>query len=76
MRSKLWVGIIDSPTDEFSEDLKVDLELKYGSQYDSLPVWISDAEFTGCYDMYCHQVLWPTLHYAVPDSPKNRCDKR
>ncbi|KAG9043488.1 hypothetical protein FS837_009481 [Tulasnella sp. UAMH 9824] len=72
IQRKLWVGIIDSPTDEFSEDLRVDLELKYQSQHDSLPVWITDAEFAGCYDGYCHQVLWPTLHYAVPDAPKTR----
>lgn len=56
IQRKLWVGIIDSPTDEFSEDLRVDLELKYQSQHDSLPVWITDAEFAGCYDGYCHQV--------------------
>lgn len=56
IQRKLWVGIIDSPTDDFSEDLRVDLELKYQSEHDSLPVWITDAEFAGCYDGYCHQV--------------------
>ncbi|KAG9012855.1 hypothetical protein FRB94_005001 [Tulasnella sp. JGI-2019a] len=74
VQKKLWVGIIDSPTDDFSEDLRVDLELKYHSQHDSVPVWITDAEFGGCYDVYCHQVLWPTLHYAVPDAPKTRAN--
>ncbi|KAG8894560.1 hypothetical protein FRB99_001137, partial [Tulasnella sp. 403] len=74
IQKKLWVGIIDSPTDDFSEDLRVDLELKYQAQHDSLPVWITDAEFAGCYDVYCHQVLWPTLHYDVPDAPKTRAN--
>lgn len=61
IQRKLWVGIIDSPTDDFSEDLRVDLELKYQSEYNSLPVWITDSEFAGCYDGYCHQVcpLYP-----------------
>lgn len=64
IQRKLWVGIVDSPTDEFSEDLRVDLELKYQSEHDSLPVWITDAEFAGCYDGYCHQVC------LIPDSSR------
>ncbi|KAG8893478.1 hypothetical protein FRC00_010484, partial [Tulasnella sp. 408] len=61
----------------------MELEMKYQTQYESLPVWIKDDEFTEFYDIYCHQfgqanqdfickVLWPTLHYAVPDAPKTR----
>ncbi|KAG8941040.1 hypothetical protein FRC04_004819 [Tulasnella sp. 424] len=72
IQKKLWVGIVDCPTDDFSEGLRDELEMKYRSLYESLPVWVSDAEFTGHYDVYCHQVLWPTLHYAVPDAPKAR----
>jgi trehalose 6-phosphate synthase/phosphatase len=26
------------------------------AQNHSLPVWIPDAEFEGCYDEFCHQV--------------------
>lgn len=56
---------------------------------DSLPVWVSDTDFSGCYDSFCHQVrigstlllsvkphnsmsqvLWPSLHYIIPDAPK------
>jgi trehalose 6-phosphate synthase complex regulatory subunit len=56
---------------------------------DSVPVWVSDADFSGCYDSFCHQVriepvfllavkshnslpqvLWPSLHYIIPDAPK------
>ncbi|THU81934.1 hypothetical protein K435DRAFT_465544 [Dendrothele bispora CBS 962.96] len=28
--------------------------------------------FEGAYDEFCHQVLWPVLHYAVPDAPRTR----
>ncbi|KIO24184.1 glycosyltransferase family 20 protein [Tulasnella calospora MUT 4182] len=72
IQKKLWVGLVDCPTDDFPEGLRVDLEMKYQSQHESLPVWIKDAEFTEFYDVYCHQVLWPTLHYAVPDAPRTR----
>jgi trehalose 6-phosphate synthase/phosphatase len=37
-----------------------------------VPVWIPDAEFESCYDEFCHQVLWPCLHYAIPDAPKTK----
>lgn len=40
--------------------------------HSSLPVWIPDAELESCYDEFCHQVLWPCLHYAVPDAPKTK----
>ena len=39
---------------------------------DSVPVWIPDSDFASCYDEFCHQVLWPALHYAVPDAPKTK----
>lgn len=39
-------------------------------EHESLPVWIPDDEFEKCYDEFCHQVLWPCLHYAIPDAPK------
>ncbi|KAK0434706.1 hypothetical protein EV421DRAFT_1740711 [Armillaria borealis] len=29
-----------------------------------------DAVIEGCYDEFSHQVLWPALHYAIPDVPK------
>lgn len=41
-------------------------------QSNSLPVWVPDADFDSCYDEFCHQVLWPALHYAVPDAPKTK----
>lgn len=56
IQKKLWVGIVDCPTDDFPEGLRDELEMKYRNLYESLPVWVSDAEFTGHYDVYCHQV--------------------
>ncbi|KAG6913660.1 hypothetical protein DXG01_005280, partial [Tephrocybe rancida] len=38
----------------------------------SVPVWVPDAEFKSCYAEFCHQVLWPCLHYAIPDAPKTK----
>ncbi|KAF8809892.1 alpha,alpha-trehalose-phosphate synthase [Phlegmacium glaucopus] len=72
IRKKLWVGTLGTCTDEFEEDLRKDIDSRMLAQMSSLPVWIPDAEFQSCYDEFCHQVLWPCLHYAVPDAPKTK----
>lgn len=71
MRKKLWVGTLGTTTDDFDEDLRKEIDARM-SQRNHLPVWIPDAEFQSCYDEFCHQVLWPCLHYAVPDAPKTK----
>ncbi|KAG0698556.1 glycosyltransferase family 20 protein [Suillus ampliporus] len=72
MTSKLWVGSIASSSDAFSPELKASVDRKMKDMHSSLPVWIPDAELESCYDEFCHQVLWPCLHYAVPDAPKTK----
>jgi trehalose 6-phosphate synthase complex regulatory subunit len=72
LRKKLWVGTLGTNTDKFKESLKRNMEWRLRDENDSLPVWIPDAEFASCYDEFCHQVLWPCLHYAIPDAPKTK----
>ncbi|KAI0742614.1 glycosyltransferase family 20-domain-containing protein [Daedaleopsis nitida] len=72
LRRKLWVGTLGINSDGFRESLRRNMEWRLREERDSIPVWIPDADFAGCYDEYCHQVLWPALHYAVPDAPKIR----
>ncbi|TCD64575.1 hypothetical protein EIP91_003902 [Steccherinum ochraceum] len=72
LKSKLWVGTLGMDTDKFKESLKRNMEWKMRDEHDSIPVWIPDSEFASCYDEFCHQVLWPCLHYAIPDAPKTK----
>ncbi|KAI0072180.1 glycosyltransferase family 20 protein [Panus rudis PR-1116 ss-1] len=72
LRKKLWVGTLGTNTDNFKESLKRQMEWKMREEHESLPVWIPDSEFASCYDEFCHQVLWPCLHYAIPDAPKTK----
>lgn len=72
MTSKLWVGTLGSSTDAYSTELKASVDQRMKEMHSSLPVWIPDAELESCYDEFCHQVLWPCLHYAVPDAPKTK----
>lgn len=72
LKRKLWVGTLGVGTDGFRESLKRNMEWRMRDEADSLPVWIPDGEFASCYDEFCHQVLWPCLHYAIPDAPKTK----
>ncbi|KAF9522515.1 alpha,alpha-trehalose-phosphate synthase [Crepidotus variabilis] len=72
MKKKVWVGTLGTNTDSFGDELRKDINAKMGAERECLPVWIPDAEFQSCYDEFCHQVLWPCLHYAVPDAPKTK----
>ncbi|KAF8315938.1 hypothetical protein DL93DRAFT_2166528 [Clavulina sp. PMI_390] len=66
-----WIGVLDTPTDEFADDLRKDIDLRLGAE-GNIPVWVHDSDFHSAYDVFCHQVLWPTLHYVVPDAPKTK----
>jgi trehalose 6-phosphate synthase/phosphatase len=56
LRKKLWVGVLGTPTDKFDDDLRENINTKMRKEANSLPVWIPDAEFSKCYDEFCHQV--------------------
>ncbi|KAL0953061.1 hypothetical protein HGRIS_007261 [Hohenbuehelia grisea] len=72
LRKKLWIGTLGSATDSFDAALRADIDKRMRDDADSVPVWIPDDEFESCYDEFCHQVLWPALHYAIPDAPKTK----
>lgn len=72
LKKKLWVGALGTNTDTFGDTLRRNIDRRMLLQSSSLPVWIPDDEFQGCYAEFCHQVLWPCLHYAIPDAPKTK----
>ena len=58
LRKKLWVGVLGTPTDKFDKELREEINAKMRKDANSLPVWIPDAEFSKCYDEFCHQVSY------------------
>jgi len=74
LTKKLWVGTLGINTDFFSPSIRAAITTKLAapSKLPTLPVWVPDAEFHGAYDEFCHQVLWPCLHYAIPDAPRTK----
>ncbi|KAF8606617.1 hypothetical protein BDV93DRAFT_553778 [Ceratobasidium sp. AG-I] len=69
---KLWIGVLDVPAQDIKEADRPRIEQRLRSEAQSVPVWVTEGEFHEHYDVFCHQVLWPTLHYAVPDAPKTK----
>lgn len=73
MRKKLWIGTLGSAVaDVHRDDLKQGISSKLRGEHESEVVWVEEALFERMYDGFCHQVLWPALHYAVPDAPKTK----
>lgn len=65
---KLWVGIVGPETDDLGSEAKQSIEKKL-AEHDSVPVWVSDADFSGCYDSFCHQVVsilkFEQFHFSI-----------
>ncbi|KAI5960090.1 TPS3 [Candida pseudojiufengensis] len=67
-----WVGIIAMPSDTISEDVKNKISSKLSKEYNCDAVFPNDITFEGHYKSFCKQILWPTLHYQIPDDPKSK----
>ena len=66
-----WVGVMAMPSDEVLpkvlDEISTELEAKSCDA-----VWPLDWTFSGAYVQFCKQILWPTLHYQIPDDPKSK----
>ncbi|CAN6639376.1 trehalose synthase complex regulatory subunit Tps3p [Trichomonascus vanleenenianus] len=68
----MWIGTLGMSTDALTDDTKSAIEDELSSEYNNLPVYVSDVTYDGHYNHYCKEILWPTLHYQVPDDPKSK----
>lgn len=67
-----WVGIVAMPSDDVSLRVKFEISQKLSADYDCEAVFPDDVTFEGHYKSFCKQILWPTLHYQIPDDPKSK----
>ncbi|KAG7664828.1 TPS3 [[Candida] subhashii] len=70
--STKWVGIIDMPTDDVPSQVKQNIADEMSKEYDCEVVYPDDLTFDGHYRSFCKQILWPTLHYQIPDDAKSK----
>lgn len=67
-----WVGTLGMPTDALEESQEDDIQDKLENEFGCLNVWCSDVDVDGHYNHFCKQILWPVLHYQIPDNPKSK----
>lgn len=67
-----WVGTIGIPTDEIPEDVQSKIAGKLHADYNHESVITDDVTFKGAYKNFCKRILWPTLHYEIPDNPNSK----
>ncbi|CAI4049081.1 hypothetical protein N7582_004562 [Saccharomyces uvarum] len=67
-----WVGTMGIPTDELPHEVCQKITKKLEHDFNSHPVVTDDITFKGAYKNYAKQILWPTLHYQIPDNPNSK----
>lgn len=72
VKSVRWVGVMSLPTDAIPDSILEDISEDLSSKHDCDPVIVDDLVFQGHYKSFCKQILWPSLHYQIPDDPKSK----
>lgn len=72
IHKRKWVGTIAMPSDAVPENVRDDIYKTLHDEYDSEAVFPNDDIFQGHYKSFCKQILWPSLHYQIPDDPKSK----
>lgn len=67
-----WIGTIGLPTDEVPEEVCTQISKKLSADFQSEAVLTDDVTFKGAYKNFCKQILWPSLHYEIPDNPNSK----
>lgn len=67
-----WVGTIGIPTDEIPKEVCTQIGNKLRKDYGCEAVITDDVTFKGAYKNFCKQILWPSLHYEIPDNPNSK----
>ena len=67
-----WLGTVGFPTDSLKEHTREEIHVKLESEYDALPIYVSDSDFDGHYTHFCKTIIWPVFHYQIPDHPKSK----
>ncbi|CAG8124101.1 unnamed protein product [Penicillium olsonii] len=67
----LWVGTVGMPTDSLTKYTRGEIAEYLREEKKSLAVFVEDTEFEGHYTHFCHEVLWPALHYQMQESPRH-----
>ncbi|KAI6134416.1 hypothetical protein EV401DRAFT_1360917 [Pisolithus croceorrhizus] len=68
---RLWVGTLGSNTDGFRSEMRMNIDKPVMTRLSPGKSIRVRRDFRGF--LYTARVLWPCLHYAVPDAPMTKC---
>ncbi|PNS17721.1 hypothetical protein CAC42_3116 [Sphaceloma murrayae] len=69
----LWIGTLSGgDTDRITNARKDDIRNKLATEYNCDVVWVSDFNLNQWYEHFCKLILWPVLHYQMPDHAKSK----
>lgn len=72
IEKRKWIGTISMPSDEVPKHVMDSIADTLSADYNCEAVFPNDITFLGHYKSFCKQILWPTLHYQIPDDPKSK----
>lgn len=72
LKNTRWVGALSLPTDVIPQDVFDKISKEMSTKHACEVVAVNDITFQGHYKSFCKQILWPTLHYQIPDDPKSK----
>ncbi|KAF2156913.1 glycosyltransferase family 20 protein [Myriangium duriaei CBS 260.36] len=65
----IWIGTLEGEgTDRISLPRKEDIANKFAHKHNAQVLYVSDADLDGHYEHFCKVILWPVLHYHMPDN--------
>ncbi|SSD61531.1 related to Trehalose synthase complex regulatory subunit TSL1 [Saccharomycodes ludwigii] len=68
----VWVGSLGVPTDNIPQHVLHDITNTMEHDFHCHSVITDDITFKGAYKNFSKEILWPTLHYQIPDNPKSK----
>ena len=69
----IWIGTLEGDgTDRVSASRKDDIADKLAHEYNALVLFVPDADRDGHYEHFCKVILWPVLHYHMPNNLKGK----
>lgn len=70
MRQATWIGTCGIPLDSLDRSTYDRIERDFRQNHNSHIVRVKDTDFDQHYNHFCGRILWPLMHYQVPDSPR------
>ena len=61
-RESLWIGWPGIPSEECSPAEQIEIEGRL-AELSCVPVFLRDDDFSGYYNGFCNQTIWPLFHY-------------